>query len=98
MSGGQRSVAGPWATWRAVTEQLGRIERLLTSGVVESVRALSVDEVVRLTGAPRKAVLAAIRSGDLPSIPVGERTRLVRPADLDAWLEHLERYGPPHPS
>ena len=53
---------------------------------------------MRLTGAPRKAVLAAIRSGDLPSIPVGERTRLVRPADLDAWLEYLERYGPPRPS
>ncbi len=95
MSGGQRSVAVPWATWRSVTEQLGRIEGLLTGGVVESVRTLSVDEVVRLTGAPRKAVLAAIRSG---AIPVGARTRLVRPADLDAWLEHLERYGPPRPS
>ena len=82
MSGGQQSVAVPWATWASLTDRLGRIEGMLMDGVVEPVRSLSVDEVIRLTGAPRKAVLAAIRSGDLPSIPVGERTRLVRPADL----------------
>ena len=79
MSGGQQSVAVPWAS---PTDRLGRIEGMLMDGVVEPVRSLSVDEVIRLTGVPRKAVLAAIRSGDLPSIPVGERTRLVRPADL----------------
>ena len=48
-------------------------------------------QVVERTGLPRQMVLAAIRSGDLPAIRVGERTSVVRPDDLDAWLAWLER-------
>lgn len=78
------------ASLDTIAEHLERIERALTTGrAVQPVRSLSVDSVVALTGITRRAVLAAIRSGDLPSITVGERTRVVRPADLDDWLEHL---------
>lgn len=73
-------------TLDSLADRLDRMERLLTSGAVERVRALSVDDVVRLSGAPRRAVLAAIRCGDLPAIEIGERTRVVRPEDLDQWL------------
>lgn len=57
----------------------------------EPVRTLSVSRVVELTGVPRRMVLAAIRAGELPAVSAGERTKVVRPADLDQWLEHLER-------
>ena len=78
------------ASLDTIAEHLERIERALMTGrSVQPVRSLSVDAVVALTGITRRAVLAAIRSGDLPSITVGERTRVVRPADLDDWLEHL---------
>ncbi|WP_161512740.1 excisionase family DNA-binding protein [Actinomyces howellii] len=75
----------------ALADRVERLEGLLVSGAVEAPRTLSVDEVVRLTGAPRRMVLAAIRTGALPAVEVGERTRLVRPQDLDMWLERLER-------
>lgn len=78
------------ASLDTIVGHLERIERALTTGrTAQPVRSLSVDAVVALTGIPRRAVLAAIRSGDLPSIAVGERTRVVRPADLDDWLAHL---------
>ena len=77
------------ASLDTIAEHLERIERALTEQAAQPVRSLSVDSVVALTGIPRRAVLAAIRSGDLPSIAVGERTRVVRPADLDDWLAHL---------
>ena len=77
------------ASLDTIAEHLERIERALTEQAAQPVRSLSVDSVVALTGIPRRAVLAAIRSGDLPSITVGERTRVVRPADLDDWLAHL---------
>ncbi|MDO4243565.1 MAG: helix-turn-helix domain-containing protein [Actinomyces sp.] len=75
---------------QVMSDRLQRMEALLAGGAVEEVRTLSVDEVVRLTGAPRRMVLAAIRTGDLPAVQAGERTKLVRPGDLDAWLERLE--------
>lgn len=79
------------ATLDAVADRLERIEALLAGGAAtEPVRTLSVDAVVRCTGAPRRAVLAAIRSGDLPAIEIGERTRVVRPRDLDQWLSSRE--------
>ena len=78
------------ASLDTIVGHLERIERALTTGrTAQPVRSLSVDAVVTLTGIPRRAVLAAIRSGDLPSIAAGERTRVVRPADLDDWLAHL---------
>ena len=78
------------ASPETIAMHLERIERALTTGrTAQPVRSLNVDAVVALTGIPRRAVLAAIRSGDLPSITVGERTRVVRPADLDDWLAHL---------
>ena len=78
------------ASLDTIVGHLERIERALTTGrTAQPVRSLSVDAVVALTGIPRRAVLATIRSGDLPSIAVGERTRVVRPADLDDWLAHL---------
>ena len=77
------------ASLDTVAAHLERIERVLAERSAQSTRSLSVDSVVALTGIPRRAVLAAIRSGDLPSITVGERTRVVRPADLDDWLAHL---------
>lgn len=77
------------ASPETITGHLERIERALTERLTQPVRSLNVNAVVALTGIPRRAVLAAIRSGDLPSITVGERTRVVRPADLDDWLAHL---------
>lgn len=77
------------ASLDTIAMHLERIERALTERLTQPVRSLSVDSVVALTGITRRAVLAAIRSGDLPSITVGERTRVVRPTDLDDWLEHL---------
>lgn len=77
------------ASLDTIVGHLERIERALTEQTAQPVRSLSVDAVVALTGIPRRAVLAAIRSGDLPSIAAGERTRVVRPADLDDWLAHL---------
>lgn len=77
------------ASLDTIAMHLERIERTLTERSAQPVRSLSVDAVVALTGIPRRAVLAAIRSEDLPSIAVGERTRVVRPADLDGWLAHL---------
>ena len=77
------------ASLDTIVGHLERIERALTEQAAQPVRSLSVDAVVALTGIPRRAVLAAIRSGDLPSIAAGERTRVVRPADLDDWLAHL---------
>ena len=78
------------ASLDTIVGHLERIERALTTGrTAQPVRSLSVDAVVTLTGIPRRAVLAAIRLGDLPSIAAGERTRVVRPADLDDWLAHL---------
>lgn len=78
------------ATLEAIADRLDRIERALTAGAVPEVRSLSVADVCRLTGIPRPAVLAAIRTGDLPAIEIGERTRVVRPTDLDAWLTSRE--------
>ena len=77
------------ASLDTIAMHLERIERALTERLTQPVRSLSVDSVVALTGITRRAVLAAIRSEDLPSIAVGERTRVVRPADLDGWLAHL---------
>ncbi|EEH65926.1 hypothetical protein HMPREF0058_1224 [Actinomyces urogenitalis DSM 15434] len=51
---------------------------------------MSLSAVEELTGLPRKRLLAAIRAGELVAIEAGERTKVVRPADLDAWLEWLE--------
>ena len=75
------------ATLESLAARLGRIEDLLSdvvAEVAEPVRTLSVTQVVERTGLPRQMVLAAIRSGDLPAIRVGERTSVVRPDDLDA--------------
>ena len=83
------------ASLEAVMERLDRLERVLVGGAVAEVRTLSVDDVERLTGLPRPAVLAAIRTGDLPSIAVGPRTKVVRPRDLDDWLDRLERRETP---
>ena len=58
-------------TLDALAERLDRLEKLLLAGAVEEVRTLNVTEVCRLTGLPRKAVLAAIRTEDLPSIEFG---------------------------
>lgn len=77
-------------TLEGLDARLARIERAVGTGVVEQVRSLSISQVEALTGIPRKAILAAIRSGDLPAIPIGERTRVVRPADMDAWLAWRE--------
>ncbi len=77
------------ASLDTVAAHLERIERVLAERSAQPTRSLSVDSVVALTGIPRRAVLTAIRSGDLPAITVGERTRVVRPADLDDWLAHL---------
>ncbi|MDO4243770.1 MAG: helix-turn-helix domain-containing protein [Actinomyces sp.] len=91
MSSQGRELARLVRAVEALADRVERLEGLLVSGAVEAPRTLSVDEVVRLTGAPRRMVLAAIRTGDLPAVEVGERTRLVRPQDLDMWLERLER-------
>ena len=80
-------------TLDALAERLDRLEKLLLAGAVEEVRTLNVTEVCRLTGLSRKAVLAAIRTEDLPSIEFGERTKVVRPHDLDLWIESHELRG-----
>ena len=77
-------------TLEGLDARLARIERALVDGVVEQVRSLSISQVEVLTGIPRKAILAAVRSGDLPAIPIGERTKVIRPADLDTWLAWRE--------
>lgn len=77
-------------TLDGIADRLDRMERALSEGAVERVRTLSLDQVERLTGLPRKAILAAIRSGDLASIEIGARTRVVRPEALDEWLAWVE--------
>ena len=49
-------------------------------------------EKLLLAGAVEE-VLAAIRTEDLPSIEFGERTKVVRPHDLDLWIESHELRG-----
>ena len=51
------------ASPETITGHLERIERALTERLTQPVRSLSVNAVVALTGIPRRAVLAAIRSG-----------------------------------
>ena len=55
-------------TLDALAERLDRLEKLLLAGAVEEVRTLNVTEVCRLTGLPRKAVLAAIRGSALDRV------------------------------
>ncbi|MDU6151232.1 MAG: hypothetical protein E6640_03295 [Actinomyces urogenitalis] len=74
----------------ALYREVKKLEKLLENRVVEPKRTLSLSAVEELTGLPRKRLLAAIRAGELVAIEAGERTKVVRPADLDAWLEWLE--------
>lgn len=48
--------------------------------------ALSVGEAAQAAGLGRSGLYLAIRAGKLTTLKVGGR-RLVRPADLNAWLE-----------
>lgn len=48
--------------------------------------AVSPGEAARLIGLGRTKLYAALSSGALPSFRVGTR-RLIRVADLEAWLE-----------
>ena len=76
----------------SIDERLARLEAAVRRVVpAERVRTLSVSRVVDLTGLPRRRVLEAIREGELPAVSAGDRTKVVRPTDLDQWLEHLER-------
>jgi excisionase family DNA binding protein len=49
-------------------------------------RLLKVADVTERTRLSRSLVYELIASGDLPSIAIG-RTRRVREADLDAWVQ-----------
>lgn len=86
-------VRGLMLRMAAIQEQLDRLEKALSERAVEPTRSLSVTGVTQLTGLPRPLVLGAIRTGELASIPAGERTKVVRPGDLDAWLEWMEMRG-----
>ena len=77
-------------TIEAVYREVKRLEKLLEVGAAEPRRTLSLTTVEKITGLPRKRLLAAIRAGELVAIEAGERTKVVRPADLDAWLDWLE--------
>lgn len=49
---------------------------------------LSIDEVTVATGIGRDLLYVHLRTGALPSVQMGRR-RLVRVADLQAWVERL---------
>jgi excisionase family DNA binding protein len=58
--------------------------------------ALSVTEVLALTGIGRDKLYSLIRDGALPARKLGKRT-LILQADLDAFLKALPRMGTEEP-
>lgn len=56
---------------------------------------LTAREAARRCRTSPDRLYAAIRDGALPYVQFGERDRLLRPADLDAWIaSHLRRDSP----
>ena len=80
-------------TVESVSERLGRIEAALASPAPVP-DAYSPATVAAKLDIPRRMVLAAIRSGDLPAIRPGERTAVVLVEDYEAYKERLRRAGP----
>lgn len=50
----------------------------------------SIDDIVAVTGESRNNVYHALKNGDLKSFVVGRR-RCARPADVEAWVDYLQR-------
>ena len=59
------------------------------SARVHSVLAVSPAEAARISGVGRTKFYEAISAGDLKSFKFGSR-RLVRVAEIEAWLKRLE--------
>lgn len=76
---------------KKIYREIKALRQLLENGAaIEPRRTLNLTTLEAVTDMPRKRLLAAIRDGELVAIEAGKRTKVVRPADLDAWLEWLE--------
>ena len=75
-----------------LTQQIDSLTKAVAAPGV-SVRTVTPAKVSEITGIPIRVIQAAINRGDLPSIKVGERTPVVRVADIDTWLDWLEHQG-----